>query len=755
MTLSNLQSFVYTSKYSRWDANLQRRETFEESTNRVFDMHERRFAGKGVDAEIAFAKKAMLDRLVLGSQRALQFGGAAVEQKHARSYNCTTSYADRPRFFQECFWLLLCGCGTGFSVQRHHVAKLPDLVAPDTSFATTSFKAPDTIEGWADCLGILLASYGIAAPEFKPWIGRNVVFDLSLIRPEGSTIASGSGKAPGPEPLRAALEKIRGLLNRCVAAGQTRLRSIDVYDVIMHASDAVLAGGVRRSASICLFSADDQEMITAKTGNWFYTDPQRGRSNNSALLLRDKTSFEEFSKLMESVKEFGEPGFVWADDTEITYNPCVEIGLYPTINGKEFQEVMGCFIGEDTKEGWVRELGENDQLSGWAFCNLCEINMKACKTPEIFERACRAAAIIGSMQASYTDFHYLGPVSSAIAKREALLGVSMTGMMDTPDVAFDLDLQRAMAKVVLDVNAEFAPRIGVRPTARATCVKPAGTTSCILGTSSGIHAHHARKYFRRVQANEMEAPYQHLKMFNPRACERSVWSATGRDAVITFCVDVPKHARTRNQVSALKLLEHVKDTQLNWVDSGRVLERCAKPFLRHNVSNTITVRPEEWPEVTRYIYDHRAAFAGISILPYGGDLDYPQAPFCAVWTFEEIAKEYGVGSLFASGLIVDGLKAFNDDLWKACSAIQGFGGDVSDDAAKVDWVRRAKQFSTRYFEGDVKRCIECLKRVSLAKLWEDLTREAVDVDYTTMVEKTDETTMTGSAACAGGKCDII
>jgi ribonucleoside-diphosphate reductase alpha chain len=401
--------------------------------------------------------------------------------------------------------------------------------------------------------------------------------------------------------------------------------------------------------------------------------------------------------------------------------------------------------------------------------------MKACTTPEIFARACRAAAILGTLQAGYSEFSYLGTTTERIVRREALLGCSMTGMMDNPNVSFDPALQSRMAKLILEVNAAFAEKLGINPAARATCVKPAGTTSCILGTASGIHAHHAKRYFRRVQSNKNEVPYQYFKLHNLRAIEDSVWNPNGTDAVITFCIEVPEEARTRNELSAVDLLRHVKLTQDNWVDAGRRPDRCTAPWLRHNVSNTITVREDEWDEVTRFIYDNRQAFAGVSLLPEGGDLDYPQAPFCAVWTHQEILADYGVGSLFASGLIVDGLHAFTDDLWAACSCALGTGKslempplktDGTQDleamqehlrtlVAQKDWVRRAHKFAKNYFGGDLRRMTYCLKRVHNCKLWEDLQREYVPVDYTLMLETVDNTGRVElDPACAGGKCVI-
>ncbi len=744
MSTEALQDYVFTSKYSRYIPEKMRRETFDEAVDRVIDMHRRHFAAKGIDVEdlLAICSKAMHAKLMLGSQRAMQFGGDPILRKNARIYNCTTSYCDRPRFFQEALWLLLCGCGVGFSVQRHHVAKLPAIAAP--TGAQEVFVVPDTIEGWADALGALLSTYFVSNQPMPEFAGKVVSFDFSQIRQKGMPISSGMGRAPGPEPLRRSLELINRLLARLVAEGPAQLRPIDAYDILMHASDAVLSGGVRRSATICLFSPDDEEMATAKTGNWFQENPQRARSNNSAMLLRNATSREQFAKLMKSVREFGEPGFVWTDDLDCTFNPCAEIGLYPQIDGN----------------------------SGFAFCNLCELNMGAVDSAELFEEACRAAAILGTLQADYTDFPYLGETSTRIARREALLGISMTGMMEHPRIAFDAGLQRKMAHLILEVNEKIAARIGINPAARTTCVKPAGTTSCILGTSSGIHPHHARRYFRRAQANEDELLVDFFRAQNPGAVEPSVWNPNGTDVVLTFCIEANPEAVTKRDVSAVDLLKKVQLTKKNWIDAGKRLDRCAQPWLSHNVSNTISVKDNEWADVEAYIYDNRDSFAGISLLPEGGDLDYPQAPFCAVPTAAEIVEFYGVGALMSSGLIVDGLRAFDDNLWAACDCALGRGEDLDavtphiypkrvyeaiEDVRKerLDWVRRAKKFAKNYFGGDVLKMTRCLKRVHNCKLWEDLNRTCTAVDYTKLVERQDNTTVTQTVACAGGKCDLI
>ena len=744
MSIESLKNYVFTSKYSRYLPDKMRRETFEEAVERVINMHRTHFKNKGIDVTdlLDRCEGAIKARMVLGSQRAMQFGGEPILRKNARIYNCTTSYCDRTRFFQEALWLLLCGCGVGFSVQQHHVAKLPEITAPSGEDET--FVIPDTIEGWADALGVLLSSYFTSEQPFPEYAGKRMHFDYSLIRPKGRPISSGMGRAPGPEPLERSLELIVKLLDRCVADGHSKLRSIDAYDILMHASDAVLSGGVRRSATICLFSPDDDLMARAKTGNWFTENPQRARSNNSAILLRDSTTREQFSKLMKSVKEFGEPGFVWTDNLEMTFNPCVEIGLLPQIDGQ----------------------------SGFAFCNLCEINMGIVDTPEKFKESCEVAAILGTLQADYTEFDYLGEVSTKIARREALLGISMTGMMEHPQIAFDPELQKEMAQHILEINAEVAKRIGINPAARATCVKPAGSTSSLLGTSSGIHPHHAKRYLRRAQANEDELLVDFFKGENPKAVEKSVWNPNGTDVVLTFCIEANPEALIKKDLDATGLLEKVKLTKENWIDTGKREDLCAEPWLSHNVSNTISVKDDEWDTVEEYIYENRQAFAGISLLPDGGDLDYPQAPFCEVLTAEEVVETYGVGALLASGLIVDGQHAFDDNLWAACDCALGRGENLKQETpkthpkrvyeaieevrlAKLDWVRRARKFAENYFDRDVLKMTRCLKRVSTCKMWEDLTRTYAPVDYTQLIERQDNTTVTQTVACAGGKCEIL
>jgi ribonucleoside-diphosphate reductase alpha chain len=727
MSIKALQEYTRVAKYALHLPEKKRRENWNEQVERVFKMHREYYKDLLEDNEefqelIAFAEKMVLRKRVLGSQRALQYGGPPILKKNERLYNCSATYVDRPRVFQEAMYLLLCGCGVGFSLQKHHVKKLPKITEPTKGFK--NYVIPDTIEGWADACGILMSAYfDTNKTPFPEYRGHKIRFDYSKIRPKGAPLSSGA-KAPGPDGLRDSLVKVNTLLKKCCQEHK-KLRPIDAYDILMHFSNAVLSGGVRRSATICLFSPDDQEMATAKTGDWFVKEPQRARSNNSVLLIRNETSKEDFKALMENVKEFGEPGFVWAEDVEALFNPCCEIGLYA-----------------------YDETGQ----SGTSFCNLCEINMKKTPTEADFYDSCKAAAILGTLQAGYTNFPYLGEVTENIVKREALLGVSMTGMMDTPEIAFNPKIQKQGARMIKAVNEKLAKMIGINPAARMTCVKPSGSSSCILGTASGIHPHHSSRYLRRVQANKIEAPVQHFIKTNPLAVEQSVWKE--EDFVISFVCEIPSGAKAKNHLSAIEMLENVKLTQNNWVKAGTIAERSMKPWSIHNVSNTITVKEDEWKDVTNYIYNNRAYFSGISLLPASGDKDYPQAPFVSVLTERELVQEYGEGSLFASGLIEYALVAFDNNLWKACDFLMGINGIPNKNEAMYEFKSKCENFANKYLEGNIRKLTYVMKDVYNRKLFLDLSREYKDVDWSTMIEEKDNVDFQSESACAGGACQL-
>lgn len=717
--------------YSRWRDDLGRYETWDEAVDRVMDVHRRKYAEKLSPALIEamdFAAGMYKQKRVLGAQRVLQFGGDQLLAKNARCFNCSVSYVDRPAFFQECVYLLLCGCGVGFSVQNHHITKLPAMQSRNSGQVKV-FQVPDTIEGWADAFGVLLSSYFVSDGTFPDFAGHQVHFDFSLIRPKGAMI-SGGFKAPGPDGLCAALIKCEALLERLVAgAGAIKMPSIVAYDFVMHMSDAVLSGGVRRSATICIFSKGDQSMMTAKTGDWYVNNPQRGRSNNSVMLIRDELTREEWADIMKSVRDFGEPGFIFSESTEFIPNPCVEIGMFPVSEGGE---------------------------SGFQFCNLTELNGGMCSTPEEFFAACRAGAILGTLQAGYTDFGYLTDATRQITEREALLGVSITGWMNNPGILFDEATLKHGAEIVKQMNREIAALIGIRPAARTTCAKPSGNASVLLGTASGIHGEHAPRYFRNVQINDQDEVAALIAAKNPQMIERSAWNPNGTDVVVSFPVITKPGSIYKRDLLGVKQLEFVKKAQQWWVESGTNADLCVDPRIRHNISNTISV--DDWEAVEQYIFDNRAWFAGISLLAAAGDKAYCQAPFTEVHTAAEILEMYGDASIFASGLIVDGLHAFGN-LWRACDTAMGFGLKLSDDSAdllKRDWVRRFEKFAANFLGGDMGATAACLKDCHNLHRWTKIEREMQPIDFAAELGAkafVDVDTL-ASQGCAGGACEV-
>ena len=716
--------------YSRFIENEGRYETWDEAVDRVIEMHDQNYMNSNNELSeyLEEARTAYKEQRVLGAQRALQFGGEQLMKHQMRMYNCTSSYVNRPEFFGEVFYILLCGAGAGFSVQKHHIKKLPKI--QNRTKQAKGYIVEDSIEGWASALDVLMSSFFVGGGKHPDYEGRRVFFDLSQIRPKGALI-SGGFKAPGPEGLRRSLDKIEHLLQGIVIDSKDPidLKPINAYDITMHAADAVLSGGVRRSATICLFSPNDEEMMNAKTGNWFVDNPQRGRSNNSAIIVRDETTPEQFGKIMESVKQFGEPGFVFVESKEHTTNPCVEIGMYPQINKK----------------------------SGWQGCNLTEINGGKCNTEEDFYKACRAASILGTLQAGYTDFKFLTDISKLIFDREALLGVSITGWMNNPKILFDEKILEKGAQIVKEVNREVAQIIGINPAARTTCVKPSGNASVLLQTASGIHAEHSAMYIRNVQMNKESEITQAIMKTNPYMVEESVWSAGGTDVVVSFPILPNKGSMYKDDLLGIKHLELVKKAQKHWVEAGTNEDLCADKGIRHNVSNTIIV--DDWNEVEKYVFENRYSFAGISFLAMSGDKDYNQAPNTAVITADKMVKKYGNAAVFASGMVVDALKCFNN-LWDACATAKGFGDDISlessKNALKNDWIRRFNKFADNYLGSNAVLAEHCLKDAYLLHKWNKIQSTLKTIDWKEDIKEkkyTDVDTL-AAAACAGGACEI-
>lgn len=578
-----IANYIHLAKYARYNDELMRRETWDETCDRVMRMHIKKFPLLTDDIKDAFGYVRRKE--VMPSMRSLQFAGPSIKHHNARMYNCCFTLLDRWKAFSDSFYLLLCGCGVGYSVQGLHVDQLPEIKPMKKVFHWT---VEDSIEGWADSLLNLLvgASYG-----------EYFEFNFSQIRPEGSPLTSG-GVAPGHLPLKRTLDKIRELL--VLAAGR-KLRPIECHDIMCFMAEAVLSGGIRRSSLIALFSPTDEAMMNAKTPEEVAANPQRALANNSAVMLRSKTTEETFRAVMGmNLKCWGEPGFFFTNNLDHGCNPCGEIGLDPVL--REF---------EDEENGETR--------TGFAFCNLTEVNGATCKDAEDFFKRVRIAAFIGTLQASYTDFPYLGPVSEEIAKRDALLGVGITGMMDNAGLLFNEEILTEAACVALDENEHTAQAIGINIAKRVTTIKPSGTSSLLLGNvGSGIHPHHAKRCFRRITANPLESVAQFFRLHNPHMVE----TKSNGDWVITF----PTHTNgiTAKEISAIEFLAHINQVYRSWILGGT--RGMDEGELTHNVSATIVFKPEEFEELVTKIWENRQDIASATLLPFASDKLYDHAP---------------------------------------------------------------------------------------------------------------------------------
>jgi len=615
----SLSEFNFTQKYARYNNDLKRRETWEEACDRVLNMHLTKYEDRGpvLSALLKSASQAEKEKRVLSSQRARQFGGAPTLNKNWRIYNCVTSYCDRTSFFPEAFWLLLCGCGVGFSVQTHHIATIPPLLpkADWSGLTKETHIIPDTIEGWADALRTLIdARVGLR--------GTRPVFDYSQIRPKGAALSVG-GKAPGPEPLRICLERVENLLS----TREGKLSSVDCFDIVMFASDAVLSGGVRRAASIALFSADDEAMVTAKTGNWYVDNPQRARANISAVITPD-TPRETYDSIFESTKQFGEPGFIFSESTEYLYNPCVEIGMVPMLITDEFGDVVSRYTVDMLEDREHYESVGYEYESGWQACNLVEVNCSVFKSEDDALEAVQHATVLATAQAGYTYSDYLPTVSERILRREALIGVSLTGMANTPHISFNAAWQSEAADLVKRTNKRVAQLVGVNPASRTTCVKPSGNAAVLLGCASGVHAEYAKRYIRNVQVSADNPVARYFGKIMPDAVQKSAWSAPGtEDVVISFPIDnTASDTLYRKDLTADEFINLIKITQVNWVQRGTRSDYGVEG-LTHNVSNTILVGDDEWGDVCDRLWAEKDTLSGVSLLGLFGDYVYDQPPF--------------------------------------------------------------------------------------------------------------------------------
>jgi ribonucleoside-triphosphate reductase (thioredoxin) len=576
-----LSDITVYMKYARYLPEKSRRETWDELVARNMQMHMKKYPN--LKQEIKDNYQFVYDKKVLPSMRSMQFAGKPIEISPNRVFNCAYAPVDDWRVFGEIMFLLLGGTGVGYSVQQHHVDELPEIHKPNPE-RTRRYLINDSIEGWADAVKYLIRSYFFGGSKLR--------FDFSDIRPKGARLVTSGGKAPGPQPLKECLVKVEGILSE--RADGDKLSAIEVHDIVCHIADAVLAGGIRRAALISLFSASDNEMISCKAGNWWETNPQRGRANNSAVLLRHRITKEFFLDLWKRVEasNAGEPGIYLSNDKDWGTNPCCEIGLRP------FQ-----------------------------FCNLTEVNVSNINDQQDLEDRVRAAAFIGTLQAGYTDFHYLRPVWQRTTEKDALIGVSMTGIASGRVLQDDIDLTAA-ANTVKEENARVAQSVGINKAARTTCVKPAGTTSLTLGTSSGIHAWHNKYYIRRIRVGKNEPIYWHLAVHHPELVEDEYFRPHDT-AVISVPQKAPDGAILRDE-SAFQLLRRVKKITKEWVSPGKRSGQNG-----HNVSATISLHENEWTDAGEWMWDNRQHYNGLSVLPFDGG-SYRQAPFedCSKETFD-------------------------------------------------------------------------------------------------------------------------
>ena len=575
-----LSDITVFNKYARYIPEIKRREDWDELCDRNMAMHIRKYPQLREEIKEVY-KRSVRTRKVLPSMRSIQFGGLPIELSNSRINNCAFTNIDDSAVFGETMFNLLSGSGVGFSVQRIHVGKLPTVKGPTQT--KRKFLVSDDIEGWGNAIKQLFKAYFDNR--------QDPVFDLRAIRKKGSLLVTSGGKAPGPEPLRICLEMIRSILNNAVGR---QLKTIECYDIKCHIADAVLAGGIRRAACICLFDYDDMEMLTAKSGAWWELNPQRGRANNSVVLHRENTTKEQFDFIWQRVIDSGcgEPGIVWTNNYDWGVNPCAEISLRSN-----------------------------------SFCNLTTTDVSNVKTQAELNQAVKDAAFLGTIQAGYTDFHYLRPIWKETSEEDSLIGVSMTGIGS--GAVLSLNLADA-ASVVKEENSRVAAIIGIKPAKRTTCIKPEGTASLVLGSSSGVHAWHGDYYIRRMRVGKTEALYGYMKENFPTLVEDCKYKPH-LEAVMSFPQKAPQGSILRTE-SAFDTLERVKKFSTDWVRVGHV-----EGDNMHNVSCTISVKPDEWQRVGQWMWDNREVYTGISVLPYDGGT-YVQAPFedCTKEQYEEM-----------------------------------------------------------------------------------------------------------------------
>lgn len=588
-----LSEITIFNKYAKYKVEDKRRESWVELCQRYGSMMIDKYPQ--LQKEIEKNMEFIYNKQVLPSMRALQFAGKAINKNESRIYNCAFMPIDDYRAFSETMFLLLGGTGVGYSVQYHHVDKLNEITKPTKE---RKYVISDSLEGWAEAIKVLMKAY-IGGSQYKPR------FDFSDIRHKGARLVTAGGKAPGPRPLMECVAKIQGLLDS--KENGDKLKPIECHDIQCYIANAVLSGGIRRSAMISLFSFDDEEMLTSKYGNWWELNEQRGRANNSAVIVRNRVTKDDFDKIWEKIElsNSGEPGLYFTDNADWGTNPCCEIALRP------FQ-----------------------------FCNLCEVNVSDIVSQDDLNNRVSVASFFGTLQAGFTDFHYLRPIWKKTTEKDALIGVGMTGIGSGAILKYDL---KQASTVVKQVNEEIAKIIGINKAARTTTIKPSGTTSCVLGTASGIHAWHNDYYIRRIRLTKNDPLYAYVLKTLPELVEDD--KLQFNTAILSIPQKAPEGSILRTE-SALDLLERVKKFNMEWVKAGH-----RKGDNTNNVSATISINKsrlygpgqihangyyekhrDEWQVVGEWMWKNKDTFNGLSVLPYDNG-SYVQAPF------EDITKE--------------------------------------------------------------------------------------------------------------------
>jgi len=779
--------FTFKQTYARYLKDKKRRENWGEAVERMMSTHKAfylPYMTNELKQDISDIEHAIKDKKILGSQRALQFGGDAILEKHWRIYNCTSSYCDRPRFFSESLWLLLCGSGVGFSIQKQHVSCLPGVIDMNQVLQAKykTFVIEDSIEGWADALNALVNFFFGLGEEYPQ-------FSYSRIRKNGSALRHG-GKAPGPFALKKALQRIEEVFLK--RAGK-QLKPIDCLDIVCHAADCVRSGGVRRAALLALFSMDDEEMLKSKTNTWFQTDGQRARANISIAVPRHSVTEDQFNAIMESTRQWGEPGFIFTDSLEFCFNPCVEISMCPilvTKDGAVCKEYSLDLLDRSNRSKY-ESMGYKFE-SGWQACNLTEVNASQFKDfePQTIKEmftCVRLATKLGTMQAGYTESTYLGDVSKKILEREALLGVSLTGLANS--IFFKAHKEQKdlvestlsdLAKHACLINRTFAPTIGVNAASRITCVKPSGTASLVLGCASGVHLEHAQKYIRRNQVDASSPIVQAYKKALPEAVELSAWSPTKTDEVVSFAIECDSVSLFKEDASAIDFLNLVKMIQTTWVKYGTSRPTSVEKAV-HNVSNTTTVKVTEWGEVSKYLYENQGTFCGLSFLSATGDYDYIQAPFQRVYELDQINEVYNVAKTQIEREYKEAQRqiksAYNDErlakLKEVTSLLEEAGKRIEDkdlleaecemiDAVYQDFIKHNLEMQKNDLGDAEHDYLESMKSVhadweakySMYTLWQKLHSKRLKFDFDSIIEDHDETEGIQEVACAGGACLI-